>query len=152
MKGQGGERCAEMTDGAPEGSPVEGEADDACGRTLRRRTLILGAVSASAVISIRPALAQTNASVLTCEVPVPDPGRAGSYIAADGTLVPAGTPGAFAPVRKPFKGEDVKRALNGGQLPGTSYEQNRAYTNYIRRLQSGTSGFTCFASLQMPRG
>ncbi|WEK00422.1 MAG: hypothetical protein P0Y59_01620 [Candidatus Sphingomonas phytovorans] len=118
----------------------------------RRRALMLGAVGASAIVSIRPALAQTAASVITCEIPVPDPGRAGSYIAADGTLVPARTPGAFAPPGKPFKGQAVKAALNGGQLPGTSYEQSRAYTNYIRRLQSGTSGFTCFASLQMPRG
>ena len=117
-----------------------------------RRALMLGAVGASAIVSIRPALAQTAASVVTCEIPVPDPGRAGSYIAADGSLVPAGTPGAFAPAAKPFKGEAVKQALSGGQLPGTSYDQNRAYTNYIRRLQSGTSGFTCFASLQMPRG
>jgi len=117
-----------------------------------RRALMLGAVGASAVVSIRPALAQTAASVVTCEIPVPDPGRAGNYIAADGSLVPAGTQGAFAPAGKAFKGEDVKVALAGGQLPGTSYEQSRAYTNYIRRLQSGTSGFTCFASLQMPRG
>ncbi|QNA84617.1 hypothetical protein G4G27_11945 [Sphingomonas sp. So64.6b] len=120
--------------------------------TTRRRALMLGAVGASAIISIRPALAQTQASILTCEIPVPDPGRAGSYIAADGTLVPAGTPGAFAPAGRPFKGQDVKTALSGGRLPGTDYETNRAYTNYIRRLQSGTSGFTCFASLQMPRG
>jgi len=117
-----------------------------------RRALMLGAVGASAVVSIRPALAQTAASVVTCEIPVPDPGRAGNYIAADGSLVPPGTAGAFAPAGKAFKGEDVKVALGGGQLPGTSYEQSRAYTNYIRRLQSGTSGFTCFASLQMPRG
>ena len=48
-------------------------------------------------------------------------------------------------------GQQLKQ-LAGGSLPGTSYEQSRAYTNYIRRLQSGTSGFTCFASLQMPRG
>ena len=48
--------------------------------------------------------------------------------------------------------EDVKTALAGGQLPGTTSEQNQAYVKYIRRLQSGTSGFTCFASLQMPRG
>jgi hypothetical protein len=27
----------------------------------------------------------------------------------------------------------------------------QAYANYIRRLQSGMSGFTCYASLQMPR-
>jgi hypothetical protein len=117
-----------------------------------RRALMLGAVGASAIVSIRPALAQTAASVVTCEIPVPDPGRAGNYIAADGSLVPPGTAGAFAPAGKAFKGEDVKVALGGGQLPGTSYEQSRAYTNYIRRLQSGTSGFTCFASLQMPRG
>ena len=117
-----------------------------------RRALMLGAVGASAIVSIRPALAQTAASVVTCEIPVPDAGRAGNYIAADGSLVPAGTAGAFAPAGKAFKGEDVKVALGGGQLPGTSYEQSRAYTNYIRRLQSGTSGFTCFASLQMPRG
>lgn len=118
----------------------------------RRRALMLGAVSAAAVVSIRPALAATTASISTCEIPVPDAGRAGSYIAADGSTVPAGTPGAFAPPGRPFKGEDVRTALAGGQLPGTNATQSRAYTNYIRRLQSGTSGFTCFASLQMPRG
>ncbi len=118
----------------------------------RRRALMLGAVSASAIVSIRPALAQTAASVSTCEVPVPDPGRAGNYIAADGTLVAPGTPGSVPPAARPFKGEDVKRALAGGRLPDTDFATNRAYTNYIRRLQQGTSGFTCFASLQMPRG
>ncbi|MBO9622505.1 MAG: hypothetical protein J7500_07315 [Sphingomonas sp.] len=118
----------------------------------RRRALMLGAAGASAIVSIRPALAQTSASVMHCEIPVPDPGRAGSYIAADGQLVPAGTPGAFPPPAAPFKAEDVKRAMAGGTLPGADYESSRAYTNYIRRLQSGTSGFTCFASLQMPRG
>ena len=117
-----------------------------------RRALMLGAAGASAIVSIRPALAQTSASVMNCEIPVPDPARAGNYIAADGTLVPAGTPGAYPPPGTPFKAEDVKRALSGGTLPGTDQESSRAYTNYIRRLQSGTSGFTCFASLQMPRG
>ncbi|MBX3594023.1 hypothetical protein [Sphingomonas sp.] len=117
-----------------------------------RRALMLGAVSASAIVSIKPALAQTAGSVLNCEIPVPDPGRAGNYIAADGTLVPAGTQGAYPPAFRAFRGEEVKQALNGANLPGTTYEQSRAYTNYIRRLQRGTSGFTCFASLQMPRG
>jgi hypothetical protein len=117
-----------------------------------RRALMLGAVTASAVVSIRPALAQTHASVMNCTIPVPDPGRAGSYIAADGTLVPAGTQGAFPPASHPIKGEDVKAALGGRQLPGIEYDRSQAYTNYIRRLQRGTSGFTCFASLQMPRG
>lgn len=122
------------------------------GKGPSRRALMLGAASASAIVSIKPALAQTAGSVLNCEIPVPDAGRAGNYIAADGSLVPAGTQGAFEPARRPFTGEEVRQALNGGSLPGASYEQSRAYTNYIRRLQRGTSGFTCFASLQMPRG
>ncbi|MBX3566395.1 MAG: hypothetical protein KF730_17695 [Sphingomonas sp.] len=116
-----------------------------------RRALMLGAASASAIVSIRPALAQTSASVINCQIPVPDPARAGSFIDAEGKLVPAGTAGAFPPGGT-YKAQDVKRALSGGTLPGVPYEQSRAYTNYIRRLQSGTSGFTCFASLQMPRG
>ena len=115
-----------------------------------RRALMLGAVGASAVLTVRPALAQSAASVLNCQIPVPDPGRAGQYIAADGSLVPAGTAGAFPAAGRPFTGEEVKRALRGATLPGTSYTQNQAYLNYIRRLQYGQSGFTCFASLQMP--
>lgn len=126
-------------------------SDSPTGAT-RRRALMLGAVGASAIVSIRPALAQTAASVVNCEIPVPDAGRAGKYIAADGSLVDPGTPGAFPPAGRAFKGEEVKVALNGGQLPGTDYERSKAYTNYIRRLQSGQGGFTCFASLQMPRG
>jgi len=126
--------------------------DEITPKATRRRALMLGAASASAIVTIRPALAQTSASVMHCEIPVPDPGRAGQYIAPDGSIVPAGTPGAFPAPGRAFKAEEVKRALNGGTLPGTDYERSRAYTNYIRRLQSGTSGFTCFASLQMPRG
>jgi hypothetical protein len=126
---------------------------DAARPGLGRRTLLLGAASASSVVSIRPALANTAASVSMCEIPVPDPGRAGSYIASNGDLVPAGTRGAYPAARRPFQAADVKRTLNTGvNLPGTTSDQSRAYTNYIRRLQSGTSGFTCFASLQMPRG
>lgn len=120
--------------------------------TSRRRLLLgSGAIAASAIVSIRPALAQSAASVLNCRIPVPDPPRSGQHIAADGTLVPAGTKGAVAGSGRPFTGEEVKKALRGSNLPGTSYEQNQAYINYIRRLQSGTSGFTCYASLQMPR-
>ena len=116
----------------------------------RRQMLMMGAVATSAIVSIRPALAQTAGSVLNCEIPVPDPAGAGQYIATDGQLVAPGTPGAF-PAGRTFKGEDVKAAIQGRNLPGTTYEQNKAYLNYIRRLQAGNSGFTCYASLQMPR-
>jgi hypothetical protein len=136
-----------MNDTTPPDNAAKG-----AGKRPSRRALMLGAASASAIVSIKPALAQTAGSVLNCEIPVPDAGRAGNYIAADGSLVPPGTQGAFPAAGRAFTGEEVKQALNGSNLPGTSYEQSRAYTNYIRRLQRGTSGFTCFASLQMPRG
>ena len=119
----------------------------------RRRLLMLGAVSASAVVTIRPALAQTAGSVLNCEIPVPDPARGANWIDPQGKLVPPDTPGAFTPMIRPLKGEEVKTAIKtGAPYDGQSYEASRAYTNYIRRLQHGNSGFTCFASLQMPRG
>lgn len=120
------------------------------GVSNRRKVLMLGAVGVSAMLTVRPALAQSTGSILNCQIPVPDPGRAGQYIAADGTLVAPGTAGAFPGASRPFIGEEVKRALNGNLLPGTSYSQSQAYLNYIRRLQAGQSGFTCFASLQMP--
>jgi hypothetical protein len=115
-----------------------------------RRALMLGVAGASTIFTIKPALAQVTGSVLNCQIPVPDPARAGQYIAADGTLVPAGTAGAFPGAGAPFRGQDVRSALAGGTLPGTTTSQSQAYLNYIRRLQAGQSGFTCFASLQMP--
>lgn len=117
----------------------------------RRELLRLAGLGAAAVVTIRPAIAQAATSVLTCKIPVPDPGRAGSYIAADGSVVPTGTAGAFPGASAPLKGEDVKAALNGRTFPGADPQQSQAWTNYIRRLQRGQSGFTCYASLQMPR-
>lgn len=117
-----------------------------------RRQLLLGggALAAGAIVSVRPALAHTAASILNCEIPVPAPGHPGSMIAHNGKVVPPGTHNAFPGAPRPFTGEEVRRALRGGRLPGTTSDQNRAYLKYIRRLQHGTSGFTCYASLQMP--
>lgn len=116
-----------------------------------RRTLALGVLGTSAIVSVRPAFAQTAVSVLNCEIPVPGPTQLGLNIAADGSVVPADTPGSFPSAPVPFKGEDVRKALAGGQLPGTTPEQSEAYLQYIRRLRAGQTGFTCFASIQMPR-
>jgi hypothetical protein len=116
-----------------------------------RRALMIGAAAASAVVTVRPALAQTAGSVLNCEIPIPGPHGAGMNIDSYGKLVPPDTPGSFTATGQKFTGEQVKRAMGGGQLPGTSYDQSRAYVSYIRRLQAGQSGFTCYASLQMPR-
>ena len=128
-------------------------ADDMEGKsagTNRRRMLQLGAASASVVMTVRPALATTMASVINCQIPVPDPARAGNMIAADGSLVPPGTAGAFPGPGMPLKGQDVKNALNGRTLPGQDPAASQAYMNYVRRLQHGQSGFTCYASLQVP--
>ena len=132
--------------------PTPDDLPPADGAPTRRRLLVLGAVGATAVVSIRPALAQTAGSVLNCEIPVPDQGHASSFIDADGNIVPRGTQGAFPPSTRPFTGQEVRQAMVGGQLPGTDDARSRAYVKYIRRLQRGQSGFTCFASLQMPRG
>jgi hypothetical protein len=118
----------------------------------RRVVLALGAAAASTVVTVRPALAQTAGSVLNCEIPVPGPQGAGNYISAEGALVPAGTPGAYPPLPRPLKGEEVKQMLATGRPPaGIDSQAAQAYANYIRRLQAGMSGFTCYASLQMPR-
>ena len=119
----------------------------------RRRALMLGAaVGTASVVSIRPALAQAAGSVMLCEIPVPDAARRGGFIAADGSVVPAGTQGAFAPPGRPLKGEDVRRVMaTGGTLPGVDYARSQAYLKYVSRLQRGTAGFTCFVSVQMLR-
>lgn len=127
-------------------------ATDGVGATGRRTVLALGAIAASTVVTIRPALAQTAGSVMTCSIPVPAPEAGSQYIAADGSLVAPGTPGSFPPSPRPISGEDAKRLLMSGQTPpGMDSQQAQAYANYIRRLQQGQSGFTCYASLQMPR-
>ncbi|MEQ1687584.1 MAG: hypothetical protein ABL874_03325 [Sphingopyxis sp.] len=118
---------------------------------VRRRVLMVGAAGTMAAVTVRPAFAQTAASVFNCEIPVPEPVYGGQYIALDGTLVPAGTQGAFPGFSRPFTGEEVRAALQGRSLPGTTAEQGSAYMNYIRRLRAGQSGFTCYASIQMPR-
>jgi hypothetical protein len=134
----------------PQTQQAADAAHDAAVAT-RRRVLKLGAIGATAVITVRPAMAQAAVSVLNCQIPVPDPANAHSYVAADGSLVPAGTAGSFPGAGRAFTGEEVKLALNGGSLPHTNYSQSQAYMNYIRNLRGGQSGFTCFASIQMPR-
>jgi hypothetical protein len=127
------------------------ETGEAASANERRRILRMGALGAVAVVTIRPAVAQAATSVLTCQIPIPDAGRVGSNIAPDGRVVAAGTAGSFPGSPTPLAADDVKAALRQGRsLPGADAQQSQAWTNYIRRLQHGQSGFTCFASLQMP--
>jgi len=131
--------------------PTENQAEGEEAVPSRRKMLALGAIGVSAALTIRPAFAQTAVSVMNCQIPVPGPTGAGKYIDAKGKLVPPGTKGAFPGSARAFTGEEVKRAFRGQTLPGATYDQSQAYLQYIRRLQAGQSGFTCFASIQMPR-
>ena len=131
-------------------SRANAESGEALGKTSRR-TLLIGAVATSAVVSIRPALAQAAGSVLNCQIPVPERGN-GKFIDAAGKLVAPDTPGAFPPSARVISPEKrCARHCRAAICRDTSREQSRAYLNYIRRLQNGQSGFTCYASLQMPR-
>ncbi|OMJ32187.1 hypothetical protein BSZ14_09805 [Sphingomonas sp. Sph1(2015)] len=141
-------------------SAPEAQADATASSVTSRRMLMLGAVGASTVIAVRPALAQTTASVLNCQIPVPGPGDAGKYIDRNGNVVnpgPLGPLGAlfggpYPPPSRPFTGEEVRNALyKGMSLPGTTYYSNDAYLKYIRKLSGGQSGYTCFLSVQNPR-
>lgn len=117
-------------------------------RTGRRGVLMLGAVAASSVVTIRPALASTAGSVLNCKIPIPDPPHAGQYITTQGELVAANTQGAFAPAPRPITGEEARKMMSGLTPPGLDPNARQAYVRYIQRLQRGTSGFTCYASLR----
>lgn len=133
----------------PEQTSDMGASADA-GATSRRQLLRFGAVTGAVVLTVRPGIAQAATSVLACEIPVPDAARSSQAVAPDGTMVPKGTAGSF-PGGRTFKGEDVRSGLRGATLPGTSYDESQAYLNYVRKLQSGRSGFTCYASLMMPK-
>jgi len=141
--------------GSDNQGPVGGEREAAEGGRFvpsRRAILVIGAAAASTVVTVRPALAQTVGSVLNCEIPIPQPAAGGSYISPQGELVAPGTPGAAPPLGRPLRGEEVKNLLRSGTTPaGVDPTSAQAYANYIRRLQAGMSGFTCYASLQMPR-
>lgn len=136
-----------------DGQPDDGQEAGGKGFVPSRRTvLVLGVAAASTVVTVRPALAQTAGSVMHCEIPVPGPQAGGQYVATDGSLVAPGTQGAAPPLARPLNGEEVKALLRSGTVPaGTDPSSAQAYANYIRRLQAGMSGFTCYASLQMPR-
>ena len=143
-----------MSDSDNQG-PVGGDREAADGGRFvpsRRAVLVIGAAAASTVVTVRPALAQTVGSVLNCEIPIPPPAAGGSDISPQGELVAPGTPGAAPPLARPLRGEEVKNLLRSGTTPaGVDPTSAQAYANYIRRLQAGMSGFTCYASLQMPR-
>jgi hypothetical protein len=122
------------------------ESDSGTGKTSKglampaRRALILGAAATSAVVSVRPAMAQTAYSVINCQITVPSPQDGPVYIDQYGNIVDQGAPGATVLPPRTFTGQEV--------LEGRHQRGPRAYRDLIRRLKPGQSGFTCYASIQ----
>lgn len=134
------------------GTPARAKAgNDRLAAPGRRGVLMLGAVAASTVVTIRPALANTAGSVLNCKIPIPDPDHAGQYVSPDGKLVRPGMANAYPPAPRPVTGDEARKMIQGQSPAGFDPNARQAYVKYIQRLQHGTSGFTCYASLQMPR-
>lgn len=107
------------------------------GIVTRRRALMMGAVTASAVISIKPALAQSAGSALNCSITVPTRSETRSRSVID-------------PVSQQVVSEEYSVSLPGGTYSGEQVRKGYVPTdhmNYIRGLKRGQSGFTCFASI-----
>lgn len=120
-------------------------------RPTRRSMLRIGALSAAAVVTVRPGMAQAASSALTCSIRVPQSSQAGKWIKKNGDVVNPNTANAFPGPSSPLKGEDVKNSLKyGTNYPGYNAAKTEAYNNYIKKLTIGKQGYTCYASLQSP--
>lgn len=147
-----------MTDKSPSETPSTDVEITASGLKdlavpSRRRLLMMGAATASTIVSVKPAMAQAQVSILNCQIPVPGPHVAGRYFDTEGNLVTPDTPGAIQPPNRTYTGEQIKAAMNGSWLDGAADETSkRAYLKYIDKLQPGQSGFTCYVSIVNGRG
>lgn len=134
-------------DNQPESPPPEGEE----ALRTRRAMLRIGALSAAAVVTVRPGMAQAATSALTCSIPVPQSSQAGKWIKNNGDVVKPNTANSYPPPSQPLAGEDVKNSLKyGTNYPGYNANKTDAYNDYIKKLTMGKQGYTCYASLQSP--
>jgi hypothetical protein len=127
------------------------QAPETDGMPSRRNMLRVSALGMAAIATVRPGTAQAAASLMTCTIPVPDPGNSTKWIRYDGELVAKNSLLAYPGPSQPLNGTDVQNAIKyGTNYPGYGYLQSSAYTNYIKKLTQGKAGFTCFASVQNP--
>lgn len=114
------------------------------GVATRRAVLRLGAIAVPAVVTLKPAHAAVT-SVMACQIPMTN------WVDAQGNIKAANASGAFPPPSRPYKGEEILRL----QRPNIKMTNNQtltqnafnAHVEYIKKLQRGTNGFTCWASI-----
>ncbi len=118
------------------------------GHATRRTLLRLGAIAVPAVVTLKPAFAATN-SIMNCEIPIDN------WVDAYGDVQAPNTQQAYAPPSRPYLGEEIRTMTppnitlsNGEPL---SSEAFNAHVEYIKKMQQGTPGFTCFASIAARR-
>jgi hypothetical protein len=107
------------------------------GDATRRTVLRLGAIAVPAVVTLKPAFA-ANSSVMNCEIPID------KWVDQFGNVQTANAQNAFAPPSRPYTGEEI-RTLD--KPAGVSQDAFNAHVEYIKKMQRGTPGFTCFASI-----
>lgn len=131
-----------MTDRSQDHSEKSG------GSASRRTILRLGAVAVPAVVTLKPAFA-ANTSIMNCEIPVD------KWVDPYGQVQPAASQGAYAPPSRPYLGEEIS-TMSRPNITTTdgqplSPEAFNAHVEYIKKMQRGTPGFTCFASIAARR-
>ncbi len=110
----------------------------------RRAVLRLGAIAVPAVVTMKPAYAAVT-SVMACQIPMTN------WVDAQGNIKAANASGAFPPPSRAYKGEEILK----NQRPNIKMTNNQtltqqafnAHIEYIKKLQRGTAGFTCWASI-----
>lgn len=114
------------------------------GVASRRTVLRLGAIAIPAVVTLKPAYAAVT-SVMTCQIPMTN------WVDSQGNIKAANSSGAFPPPSRAYQGEEILKL----QRPNITMTNNQnltqqafnAHVEYIKKMQRGTAGFTCWASI-----
>lgn len=107
------------------------------GASSRRAVLRLGALAVPAVVTLKPAYAAVT-SVMTCQIPIT------KWVDAQGNVKAANSSGAFAPPSQPYTGEQILKLQKPSNVSRNAFN---AHVEHIKKMQRGTAGFTCWASI-----
>lgn len=126
------------------------EFGDAAGAGTRRTLLKLGALAVPAVVTLKPAMAQAQASLAMCRIPIETAVDANGKPISPSSMTGKHAEGAFLPPSKGYYyGQELIDYQQSGILPndvGTE-QAFEAHIKYIKSLRPGDNGFTCLTSL-----
>ena len=121
------------------------------GASSRRTLLKLGAMAVPAVVTLKPAMAQAEASLAMCRIPIDrEIDKDGKLLSPGYTASSMGGKRAYPPPSKGYYlGQELIDYQQTGTLPDGVYskEQFEAHIKYIKTLRPGDDGFTCLTSI-----